>query len=113
VILTVLFAVPIALVAAFVPLTEIAELVNIGTLFAFFLVNLAVIWLRRSKPDLDRGFRVPCVRVVPLIGAALCVYLMTKLPAETWLRFVVWLAIGAVGYVAYGYRNSRLRRDVA
>ena len=113
VILTVLFAVPIALVAAFVPLTEIAELVNIGTLFAFFLVNLAVIWLRRSKPDLDRGFRVPWVPVVPLIGAALCVYLMTKLPAETWLRFVVWLAIGAVVYVAYGYRNSRLRRDAA
>jgi C-terminus of AA_permease len=47
------------------------------------------------------------------IGAALCVYLMTKLPAETWLRFGVWLAIGAVVYVAYGYRNSRLRRDVA
>ena len=83
-ILTVLFAVPIALVAAFVPLTEIAELVNIGTLSAFFLVNIAVIWLRRTKPDLDRGFRVPWVPVVPVIGAALC-----------------------------GYRNSRLRRDVA
>jgi basic amino acid/polyamine antiporter, APA family len=112
VILTVLFAVPIALVAAFVPLTEIAELVNIGTLFAFFLVNVAVIWLRRSKPDLDRGFRVPLVPYVPVIGAALCIYLMTKLPGETWLRFIVWLAIGAVVYVAYGYRNSRLRRDV-
>jgi basic amino acid/polyamine antiporter, APA family len=84
VILTVLFAVPIALVAAFVPLT-----------------------------DLDRGFRVPWVPVVPLIGAALCIYLMTKLPGETWLRFIVWLAIGAVVYVAYGYRNSLLRRDVA
>jgi basic amino acid/polyamine antiporter, APA family len=104
--------VPIALVAAFVPLTEIAELVNIGTLFAFFLVNIAVIWLRRTKPDLERGFRVPLVPVVPLIGAALCVYLMTKLPAETWLRFGVWLAVGAVLYVVYGYRNSRLRRDV-
>jgi basic amino acid/polyamine antiporter, APA family len=105
--------VPIALIAAFVPLTEIAELVNIGTLFAFFLVDVAVIWLRRSKPDLERGFRVPWVPVVPLIGAALCVYLMTKLPGETWLRFIVWLAIGAVVYLAYGYRNSRLRRDTA
>jgi basic amino acid/polyamine antiporter, APA family len=113
VILTVLFAVPIALLAAFVPLTEIAELVNIGTLFAFFLVNVAVIWLRRTKPDLHRSFRVPFVPVVPLIGAALCVYLMTKLPAETWLRFIVWLVVGAVVYGVYGYRNSRLRRDMA
>jgi basic amino acid/polyamine antiporter, APA family len=113
VILTVLFAVPIALLAAFVPLTEIAELVNIGTLFAFFIVNIAVIWLRRTKPDMKRGFRVPGVPVVPLIGAALCVYLMTKLPAETWLRFAVWLALGAVIYVLFGYRNSRLRRDAA
>jgi basic amino acid/polyamine antiporter, APA family len=113
VILTVMFAVPIALIAAFVPLTEIAELVNIGTLFAFFLVNVAVIWLRRSKPELERGFRVPLVPVLPAIGAALCIYLMTKLPGETWLRFIVWLAIGAVVYVLYSYRNSRLRRDVA
>jgi APA family basic amino acid/polyamine antiporter len=113
VILTVLFAVPIALLAAFVPLTEIAELVNIGTLFAFFIVNIAVIWLRRTKPDMKRGFRVPGVPVVPVIGAALCVYLMTKLPAETWLRFAVWLALGAVIYVLFGYRNSRLRRDAA
>jgi basic amino acid/polyamine antiporter, APA family len=113
VLLTVVFAVPIALLAAFVPLTEIAELVNIGTLFAFFIVNVAVIWLRRTKPDMERGFRVPLVPVLPLIGAALCVYLMTKLPAETWLRFAVWLALGAVVYVVYGYRNSRLRRDAA
>jgi basic amino acid/polyamine antiporter, APA family len=94
-------------------LTEIAELVNIGTLFAFFIVNIAVIWLRRTKPDMKRGFRVPGVPVVPLIGAALCVYLMTKLPADTWLRFAVWLALGAVVYVLYGYRNSRLRREAA
>jgi basic amino acid/polyamine antiporter, APA family len=113
VILTLLFAVPIALLAAFVPLTDIAELVNIGTLFAFFLVNIAVIWLRRTKPDLDRGFRVPLVPVLPLIGAALCVYLMSKLPAETWLRFGVWMVVGAVVYVLYGYRSSRLRRDAA
>ncbi len=113
VLLTLVFAIPIALLAAFVPLKEIAELVNIGTLFAFFIVNIAVIWLRRTKPDMRRGFRVPWVPVVPLVGAALCVYLMTKLPAETWLRFAVWLALGAVIYVLYGFRNSRLRRDAA
>ncbi len=113
VILTLVFAVPASLLAAFVPLTDIAELVNIGTLFAFFIVNIAVIWLRRTKPDMERGFRVPGVPVVPVIGAALCVYLMAKLPSETWLRFAVWLAVGAVVYVAYGYRHSRLRRDTA
>lgn len=58
----------------------------------------------------QRGFRVPFVPVLPLIGAALCIYLMTKLPAETWLRFVVWLVLGLVIYAAYGYRHSRLRR---
>jgi basic amino acid/polyamine antiporter, APA family len=109
--LTLLFAIPIALIAAFLPLSEIAELVNIGTLFAFLIVNLAVIWLRRSKPDMERGFRVPFVPVFPLIGAALCVYLMTKLPAETWLRFIAWLVIGLVVYAAYGYRHSRLRAE--
>jgi basic amino acid/polyamine antiporter, APA family len=109
--LTLLFAIPIVLLAAFVPLKEIAELVNIGTLFAFLIVNVAVIWLRRTKPDMERGFRVPLVPLLPLLGAGLCVYLMTKLPADTWLRFGAWLLLGLVIYVVYGYRNSRLRTD--
>ena len=111
VILTLVFAIPIAILAAFVPLKEIAELVNIGTLFAFFIVNIAVIWLRRTKPDMKRGFRVPLVPVVPIIGALLCVYLMSKLPGTTWVRFGLWLLLGAVIYALYGYRNSRLRND--
>ena len=111
VVLTLVFAIPVAILAAFVPLKKIAELVNIGTLFAFFIVNIAVIWLRRSKPDMERGFRVPLVPLFPLIGAALCVYLMTKLPTETWVRFGLWLLLGLVIYVAYGYRHSHLRRD--
>jgi APA family basic amino acid/polyamine antiporter len=109
-ILTLLFAIPVAVLAALVPLTEIAELVNIGTLFAFLIVNVAVIWLRRTKPDMERGFRVPFVPVFPVIGAALCVYLMTKLPGITWLRFGGWLLLGGVVYALYGYRHSRLRR---
>ena len=111
VILTLVFAIPIAVLAAFVPLKEIAELVNIGTLFAFFIVNIAVIWLRRSKPEMERGYRVPLVPVVPIIGALLCVYLMTKLPGTTWVRFGLWLLLGMVIYVLYGYRNSRMRKD--
>jgi len=107
--LTAIFAIPAAVLAAFVPLSEIAELVNIGTLFAFFLVNIGVIILRRTRPDLDRGFRVPLVPLFPIIGAALCVYLMTKLTGATWIRFFVWLGIGLVIYAFYGFRNSALR----
>jgi basic amino acid/polyamine antiporter, APA family len=106
---TVIFAVLIAILAAFVPLTTIAELVNIGTLFAFVLVNIGVIILRRTRPDLERGFRVPLVPVFPIIGIGLCLYLMFDLPGATWMRFLVWMAIGLVLYFIYGRRNSRLR----
>jgi APA family basic amino acid/polyamine antiporter len=108
--ITLTFGILIAVIAAFIPLSEIAKLVNIGTLFAFVLVNVGVIVLRRTQPDLERGFRVPWVPVLPLIGIALCVYLMTRLEGETWLRFGVWLAIGLAIYLAYGRTHSRLQR---
>jgi APA family basic amino acid/polyamine antiporter len=107
--LTAGFALFIAAIAAVVPLTTIAELVNIGTLFAFVLVNIGVIILRRTRPDMERGFRVPFVPVFPIIGILLCAYLMLKLPVDTWLRFLVWLVIGLVIYFAYGRSHSRLR----
>ena len=100
----------IALIAAFVPLAEIVKLVNIGTLFAFVLVNIGVIVLRRTRPDLKRGFRVPFVPVFPIIGAVLCCYLMLDLERDTWIRFVGWLALGLVIYFVYGRRHSRLRQ---
>jgi APA family basic amino acid/polyamine antiporter len=109
VMVTVIFAVLISILAAFVPLTTIAELVNIGTLFAFVLVNIGVIILRRTRPDLERGFRVPFVPVFPIIGIGLCLYLMVTLPGATWLRFVGWMAVGLVVYFAYSRRHSRLR----
>jgi APA family basic amino acid/polyamine antiporter len=108
--ITVSFAIGIALLAAFIPLTEIAKLVNIGTLFAFVLVNIGVIVLRRTEPDMERGFRVPFVPVFPLIGVALCIYLMTRLEAATWARFGIWLAVGLVIYFLYGRTHSRLQR---
>jgi APA family basic amino acid/polyamine antiporter len=98
-----------ALMAALIPLAQLAELVNIGTLFAFVLVNLGVIWLRRSEPDLERGFRTPLVPVVPLIGVALCIYLMTHLAGATWWRFGIWMIVGLVVYFAYGRRHSKVR----
>jgi basic amino acid/polyamine antiporter, APA family len=108
--ITATFGLLIAVVAAFVPLTEIVKLVNIGTLFAFVLVNIAVIVLRRTRPDLERGFRVPFSPVFPIIGAALAIFLMTYLEWPTWERFFIWLIIGFVIYFAYGRRHSRLRR---
>jgi APA family basic amino acid/polyamine antiporter len=107
--LTLIFGGLIAVLAALVPLSEIIKLVNIGTLFAFVLVNLGVIILRRTKPDMPRPFRTPLVPVFPLIGIVLCGWLMKDLPGTTWIRFVVWLAVGLAIYAAYGYKHSRLR----
>ena len=106
---TAIFGILIAVLAATVPLEIIFELVNIGTLFAFVIVNIGVIVLRRTRPDLERGFRVPGVPVVPIIGALLCFYLMKQLTIQTWLRFVVWLLVGLVIYFLYGRRHSRLQ----
>ena len=110
--LTMSFGVLIAILAAFVPLSEIVKLVNIGTLFAFILVNIGVIILRRTRPDMERPFRVPFSPVFPLIGIALCLWLMKDLPLATWIRFGVWLAIGMAIYGLYGYKHSRLRNEV-
>jgi basic amino acid/polyamine antiporter, APA family len=96
--------------AAFIPLSELAELVNIGTLFAFVLVNIGVIWLRRTRPELERPFRIPFVPIFPIIGTLLCIYLMTKLSGATWWRFGAWLVVGLLIYAFYGFRKSRLRR---
>jgi APA family basic amino acid/polyamine antiporter len=108
--ITATFGLLIATLAAFVPLTEIVKLVNVGTLFAFILVNLGVIILRRTRPDLKRGYRVPFVPVFPIIGTVLCIYLMTKLELATWIRFIGWLLLGLIIYFSYGVRHSRLRK---
>src|ERR671920_1062592 len=108
--ITATFGLLIAVLAAFVPLEEIAKLVNIGTLFAFVITNIGVIVLRRTRPDLERGFRVPFVPVFPIIGAALAIFLMKYLERDTWIRFGGWLVLGLIIYFLYGIRHSRLRR---
>jgi basic amino acid/polyamine antiporter, APA family len=108
--LTIGLGVLISILAALVPLGAIVELVNIGTLFAFILVNIGVIILRRTRPEMPRPYRVPLSPIFPLIGVAFAVYLMKDLPLATWIRFVAWLAVGLLIYLFYGYRNSRLRR---
>ncbi|PRY49324.1 amino acid/polyamine/organocation transporter (APC superfamily) [Geodermatophilus tzadiensis] len=98
----------VALLAGFLPLGTLAELVNIGTLFAFVLVSLGVIVLRRTRPDLHRAFRVPLVPLLPIASALACFYLMLNLPADTWVRFAVWMVLGVAIYFLYGRRHSRL-----
>jgi basic amino acid/polyamine antiporter, APA family len=100
-----------AVLAGFISLSALAELVNIGTLFAFVVVSAGVIILRRTRPDLPRAFRAPLVPVLPILAVLACFYLMLNLPVETWLRFVVWMAVGAVLYFLYGYRHSRIERS--
>ena len=98
----------VAVVAAFFPIGALEEMVNIGTLFAFVLVSIGVVILRRTRPDLPRGFRTPLVPLVPILAVLACVWLMFNLSVETWLRFVIWMVIGIVVYFAYGRSHSVL-----
>ncbi len=109
--LTIVMGILISILAALVPLSEIIKLVNIGTLFAFVLVNIGVIVLRRTRPDMPRPYRVPLSPWLPLLGIIFAVYLMADLPLTTWIRFLAWLGAGVLIYVFYGYRHSRLRTE--
>ncbi|TDQ47579.1 amino acid permease [Actinorugispora endophytica] len=100
--------VSVALLAGLVPIGTLEEMVNIGTLFAFVVVSLGVIVLRRTRPDLPRAFRAPWVPVLPAVSALACVWLMLNLTVDTWIRFVVWMLLGTVVYFLYGVRRSRL-----
>jgi len=101
----------VSAIAAFVPLSDLVHLVNIGTLFAFVLVSAGVIVLRRVEPDRPRPFRCPLVPWLPLASIGGCAYLMAGLPRETWIRFGVWLLLGVVVYLAYGRRHSRVGQE--
>src|SRR5665648_31976 len=108
---TVTTGVVVAVISSFVSLSELAELVNIGTLFAFMLVAAGVLVLRRKRPDLKRPFRCPGVPVVPILAILTSLYLTLNLPGVTWVRFVVWLVIGFAIYFLYGAKHSRLATD--
>jgi basic amino acid/polyamine antiporter, APA family len=108
-----LTGVAVAALATLVPLSDLAELVNIGTLCAFVLVAAGIVVLRRSRPDLPRAFRVPLVPLLPALSVLASLYLMLNLPALTWLRFVLWMAVGLVVYALYGVRRSQLASSPA
>lgn len=96
------------ILAAAIPLGQLADATSIGTLFAFALVNIAVIVLRRTRPTMTRTFRVPLSPLFPLIGLGLCLWMMGSLEVVTWVVFGVWMAVGLVLYFGYGMRRSRL-----
>lgn len=102
------FGIVSALAGGFVNLNILSELVNIGTLTAFILVSAGVLWMRHKQPDTKRGFRAPGVPFTPIISIIFCLVLVAGLNWETWLRFVVWLAIGLAIYFGYGRRHSKL-----
>jgi len=110
---TILTGVFVASMAGFLPLTLLAEMTNIGTLFAFVIVCAAVLVMRKTNPDAKRPFRAPLVPLVPILGILTCLLLMFSLPAENWWRLIVWLLIGFVIYFAYGRKHSVMKHYLA
>jgi APA family basic amino acid/polyamine antiporter len=106
--LTLIIGTVVALIASLTPIGKLEEMVNIGTLTAFLLVSIAVPILRKRRPDLKRSFKVPGNPVVPWLSALACFYLILNLSVETWIRFIVWMALGFIIYFAYSRQHSTL-----
>jgi len=105
---TILTGIAVAVLSAFIPIGEAADMTNIGTFFAFVLVCIGVIVLRYTNPDYPRPFRLPFMPVVPILATLACLWLMWQLPGLTWIRFGVWTVIGILIYLGYGLKQSRL-----
>jgi APA family basic amino acid/polyamine antiporter len=108
---TIFTGIAVGLATGILPLQLLGQLVNIGTLLAFVLVCIGVMVLRKTRPDLDRPFRTPWVPFVPIMGILCCTGLMLTLPADTWIRLIVWLIIGFVIYFGYSRHHSVLRQQ--
>jgi len=106
---TILTGCIVALMGGLVPIRMLGELVSIGTLFAFVIVSIGVVVLRKTQPDLPRPFKVPFSPVVPILSAAASLYLMFGLPFDTWARLIIWMVLGVLIYFVYSIRNSKLR----
>lgn len=105
------FMVFVSIFAGFVPVSDLGHMVSIGTLFAFVLVCIGVLVMRKKMPELPRAFKTPLVPFIPLLGVVVCVYLMYALPVESWFRLAIWLALGLFIYFIYGRKNSKLRKE--
>jgi APA family basic amino acid/polyamine antiporter len=103
----------VAFLTGFLPIDALLHLTNIGTLFAFVVVCLAVLIMRRTNPDAERPFRAPLYPFVPILGILACLLLMFSLPAANWYRLIAWMALGLVIYFTYSNRHSELRKHNA
>lgn len=101
----------VAAIAGFAPIHLIAEMANIGTLSAFFLAGFGVLYLRITRPEIKRGFRCPAIYFVSPMAMLSCGYLMYNLPIHTWIRFVIWCAIGLIIYFGYSYKHSKIQSN--
>ena len=103
----------VSLFSGFLPISKLGHMTSIGTLLAFVIVCVGVIVMRRTNPNAPRPYRTPLVPLVPILGVLVCLAMMVSLDYETWVRLVVWLAIGLAIYFTYGVKNSHLRRAPA
>jgi basic amino acid/polyamine antiporter, APA family len=108
-----LFLVFVSLFAAFIPARVVGEMTSIGTLFAFILVCIGVMVLRKAEPDIPRAFKTPLVPLVPILGIFTCLFMMVFLPADTWIRLIVWMLIGLDIYQYYGVKKSTYANGTA
>ena len=103
-----MFMVFVSLFAAFVPARVVGEMTSIGTLFAFILVCIGILVMRKKMPNVPRGFKTPLVPIVPVLGIITCLFMMVFLPMDTWIRLLVWMLIGLDIYLVYGAKHSHL-----
>ncbi|MCL1867875.1 MAG: amino acid permease [Paludibacter sp.] len=108
---TIIIGIGCAVFAGLFPINILGKMVSIGTLLAFTIVCIGIIVLRKKRPDLPRPFRTPLVPLVPILGAVVCLAQMISLPFDTWMRLIIWMAIGLIIYFVYGWRHSKIRKS--
>ncbi|MGX5690668.1 amino acid permease [Arcticibacter tournemirensis] len=108
----VFFMLFVSIFAGFVPVSDLGHMVSIGTLFAFVLVCIGVIVMRKKLPHAIRPFKTPLVPLIPMLGVIVCMYLMYSLPTESWVRLFVWMSLGVIIYFSYGRKHSKVREVI-